>query len=310
MRKLFIPATVIAVTTLSVSCATNRPAPADANGEEWTSEIRKSYPDWQPPAEMPQGNPEYNAMFDNKGADVEEQPIVRPVIQTTNDAETKKNAADAGTAGVKTSEPKTSDEKVSEVKSAEPAKPVEFARIDIESATGSLLLNGFEKTDAEVEEYLKSAVAQVPDFAIIIMYNENAGDRMRAFSKKAKDLGIKKINAMTQKDLLNAQLDLVSGKGKTTISETATTTEVIDSAKTAQNTRMKYVVDDTQEASVYTVIEGDSLSIIAKKQYHDGALWPILLEANKDALNGNPDKLVVGKKLNVPVLKQVPASSK
>ena len=36
-----------------VSCASNVPPPEDENAEAWTPGIQSSYPDWQPPEEMP-----------------------------------------------------------------------------------------------------------------------------------------------------------------------------------------------------------------------------------------------------------------
>ena len=38
-----------------VSCASNVPPPEDEDAEAWTPGIQSSYPDWQPPEEMPEG---------------------------------------------------------------------------------------------------------------------------------------------------------------------------------------------------------------------------------------------------------------
>ena len=50
----------------------------------------------------------------------------------------------------------------------------------------------------------------------------------------------------------------------------------------------------------YRVKRGDSLSRIARNVYGDGALWPRLLEANKDLLRGDPEHLDKGQILVVP----------
>ena len=46
-----------------VSCASNVPPPEDEKAEAWTPGIQSSYPDWQPPEEMPDGNPAYAEAF-------------------------------------------------------------------------------------------------------------------------------------------------------------------------------------------------------------------------------------------------------
>ncbi|KGE50843.1 LysM peptidoglycan-binding domain-containing protein [Xanthomonas axonopodis pv. vasculorum] len=48
-----------------------------------------------------------------------------------------------------------------------------------------------------------------------------------------------------------------------------------------------------------TVQAGDSLSGIAKRHLGDGALWPRIFEANRDALQ-DPDKIFPGQVLHLP----------
>ena len=40
--------------------------PPPPQGEEWSAKIKSSYPDWQPPREMPEGSAEYRAALKNE----------------------------------------------------------------------------------------------------------------------------------------------------------------------------------------------------------------------------------------------------
>ena len=53
-------------------------------------------------------------------------------------------------------------------------------------------------------------------------------------------------------------------------------------------------------ARTYTVVSGDSLWKIAKKQYGDGNRWPKIYEANREVIGGNPDKIHPGQHLRIP----------
>ena len=58
----------LAVLLLNGACQTSQdvPVPDDEQAREWTPFIKNSYPDWQPPLEMPAGNPDYCIeAFDN-----------------------------------------------------------------------------------------------------------------------------------------------------------------------------------------------------------------------------------------------------
>jgi nucleoid-associated protein YgaU len=50
---------------------------------------------------------------------------------------------------------------------------------------------------------------------------------------------------------------------------------------------------------IYTVVSGDSLSKIAKREYGDAKLWPRIFEANKDTIK-DPNLIYPGQKLKVP----------
>jgi nucleoid-associated protein YgaU len=54
-----------------------------------------------------------------------------------------------------------------------------------------------------------------------------------------------------------------------------------------------------KEPRIYTVVSGDSLSKIAKREYGKASLWPRIFEANKDQIK-NPDLIHPGQKLRIP----------
>ncbi len=58
------------------------------------------------------------------------------------------------------------------------------------------------------------------------------------------------------------------------------------------------------EYSEYTVVAGDSLSVIAKKIYNDGRRYFVILKANEEVLKGNPNYLYPGMKLRIPKLQK------
>ncbi len=50
----------------------------------------------------------------------------------------------------------------------------------------------------------------------------------------------------------------------------------------------------------YKVAKGDTLSKIAQKFYGNGRLYQQILDANKDTLKGNPNRLRIGQELVIP----------
>ena len=50
----------------------------------------------------------------------------------------------------------------------------------------------------------------------------------------------------------------------------------------------------------YTVVSGDSLSLIAGRLWGDVLLWPILYDANRAVVGSNPNLIKPGQKLTVP----------
>jgi nucleoid-associated protein YgaU len=58
-------------------------------------------------------------------------------------------------------------------------------------------------------------------------------------------------------------------------------------------------VTESREPVFYTVVSGDSLSKIAKKQYGDAMKYPVIFEANKPMLS-DPNKIYPGQVLRIP----------
>lgn len=61
------------------------------------------------------------------------------------------------------------------------------------------------------------------------------------------------------------------------------------------------VAAQAPEATLYTVVSGDTLSKIAKAHYGDAMKYPVIFEANRPALT-DPDKIYVGQVLRIPPL--------
>lgn len=59
------------------------------------------------------------------------------------------------------------------------------------------------------------------------------------------------------------------------------------------------VGDVVDESRIYTVVAGDSLSIIAAHFYGDAKAWKALFDANRDQL-ADPDQLQPGQMLKIP----------
>jgi nucleoid-associated protein YgaU len=55
----------------------------------------------------------------------------------------------------------------------------------------------------------------------------------------------------------------------------------------------------TTAVKTYTVVAGDSLSKIAKREYGDGNAWNRIYEANRDIIK-NPDLIYPGQTLKIP----------
>jgi nucleoid-associated protein YgaU len=55
----------------------------------------------------------------------------------------------------------------------------------------------------------------------------------------------------------------------------------------------------TPAGKTYTVVKGDSLSKIAKREYGDASKWRKIFKANKDVID-DPDMIEVGQDLIIP----------
>jgi len=58
----------------------------------------------------------------------------------------------------------------------------------------------------------------------------------------------------------------------------------------------------TSSETFYTVQKNDTLGLISQKKYGTISQWPIIANANKDQLGGNPNRLTVGMILIIPTL--------
>lgn len=59
--------------------------------------------------------------------------------------------------------------------------------------------------------------------------------------------------------------------------------------------------------ATYKVVPSDSLSAIAKAQYGDMELWPIIYERNRETIGSNPDRISVGQTLLLPAKNKLTA---
>lgn len=68
-RRIFVAGTVSLLSFVLCSCGifeSGSDVPPPPQGEEWSAKIKSSYPDWQPPREMPEGSAEYRAALKNE----------------------------------------------------------------------------------------------------------------------------------------------------------------------------------------------------------------------------------------------------
>lgn len=283
-----------------VSCASNVPPPEDENAEAWTPGIQNSYPDWQPPEEMPDGNPAYAEAFgEPRPVEGEETVVVVVAEETTETAPVKKvdEMPDA-------SKPQEQPQPV-EVK---PATPAKFMRVDVFPAEagidGVYAVNGERVNTADLKTALNDAAKLNKDIAVIVYgRTDSKVADLNAVVDYCKEAGITKLNVMTNDDIMEQRkAEVRAAKG---IKD-----EPAKDEKAAAPVKEKLAVDDSQPSTEYVVKDGDSLSAIAKALYHDGAAWEIIFDANKELLNGKPNFLKPKMKLVIPAVKKIPVSSK
>lgn len=254
----------VAAALFASACVEDVPVPNDSRAQVWAPTVKSSYPDWQPPVSMPQGNADYEDAFAPASQSGEivyrEGSFIAP--PSMNDA--PEEAAPA------------------EPQAQEPAldPSAAFTRIDVNSA------DGYPVNGAALEE------------KIVFDYLGRVNKEIRINVFVAADAPAAKLERLLQEcrkqDLKNVFL-LRENEFKPIASALE--------SKPAAPRRTVYVVDPEGQATEYVVQQNDSLSLIAQKVYHDGALWGILANANKALLKGGPDKLRPGMKLKVPAIK-------
>ena len=310
MKSLSFAVSFAAVFAL-VSCASNVPPPEDENAEAWTPGIQSSYPDWQPPAEMPDGNPAYAEAFgEPRPVDGKEPVAVVAASEKEDDSSPVKKVDETPEAAKPQTKAQDKQPQPVEVK---PAAPAKFMRVDVFPAEagvdGVYAVNGARVNTAALKTALNDAGKANKDIAVILYGRpDSASADLDAAVGFCKAAGIEKINVMTNDDIMaQRRAEVRAAKG---IKDEPAKDAAKETAKDAKPAREKLVVDDSQPSSEYVVKDGDSLSSIAKALYHDGTEWEIIFDANKELLNGKPNFLKIGMKLVIPAVKKVPVSSK
>ena len=307
--KTLLSAVSFAALLALVSCASDVPPPDDENAEAWTPGIQSSYPEWQPPEEMPDGNPAYAEAFgEPRPVDGQESVAVVVANETVETAPVKKVDETVAKSQVQEQKPQPVEKK--------PAAPAKFMRVDVfpfeVGVEGVYAVNGERVTAAELKTALNEAAEANKDTAVILYAREkSASADLDAAIASCKAAGIEKLNVMTNDDIL-AQRRAEVRAAKGIKDEPAKGGK--DAKEQPKPVREKFVADDSQPATEYVVQDGDSLSTIAKALYHDGTIWEIIFDANKELLNGKPNFLKPGMKLVIPAVKEetvlLPASSK
>ena len=309
MKSLSLAVSFAAMFAL-VSCASNVPPPDDENAEAWTPGIQSSYPDWQPPEEMPDGNPAYAEAFgEPRPVDGKEPVAVVAANENTEKSAPVKKVDETPEA----SRPKVQDQKPAPVE-VKPAGPAKFMRVDVFPAEadvdGVYAVNGERVDTAALKSALGDAAKANKDIAVILYARPSSAsadvDAAVGFCKSA---GIEKINVMTNDDIMaQRRAEVRAAKG---IKDEPAKEAAKETAKeAAKPVREKLVADPDQPSTEYVVKDGESLSVISKALYHDGTAWEIIFDANKELLNGKPNFLKPGMKLVIPAVKKAPVSSK
>ena len=302
-----------------VSCASNVPPPEDENAEAWTPGIQSSYPDWQPPEEMPDGNPAYAEAFgEPRPVDGKEEVVVVVVAEETTEAAPVKKIDETPEAAK--TQPKVQDQQPKPVETAaKPAAPAKFMRVDVFPAEvgvdGVYAVNGERVNTAALKAALNDAGKTNKDIAVIVYgRTDSTVADLNAVIDYCKAAGLTKLNVMTNEDIMaqrKAEVRAAKGIKDEPAKADAKGEAKADAAKDAPKpVREKLAADDSQPSTEYVVKDGDSLSAIAKALYRDGTAWEIIFNANKELLNGKPNFLKPGMKLVIPAVKKVPVSSK
>ena len=288
-----------------VSCASNVPPPDDENAEAWTPGIQSSYPDWQPPEEMPDGNPAYAEAFGEPRPVEGTETVAVVVVEETTKAEPVKKIDETP----EVAKPQEQQPQPVEVK---PAGPAKFMRVDVFPAEagidGVYAVNGERVNTADLKSALNDAAKANKDIAVIVYgRTDSTVADLNAVVDYCKEAGINKHNVMTNDDIMEQRkAEVRAAKGI----KDEPAKDGMEPKEQPKPVREKLAADDSQPSTEYVVKDGDSLSAIAKALYHDGTAWEIIFDANKELLNGKPNFLKPGMKLVIPAVKKVPVSSK
>ena len=307
MKTLSFAASFAAMLAL-VSCASNVPPPEDEDAEAWTPGIQSSYPDWQPPEEMPEGNPAYAEAFG------EPRPVDGKDSTPAVVAADEKTSASAPVKKVdetpEASKPKQQAQAQPQpVETKKPAGPAKFMRVDVfpveAGVEGVYAVNGERVNSDALKSTLSETGKTNKDIAVILYGRPNSAESdMNSAIAWCKAAGIEKINVMTNDDIMaQRKAEVRAAKGQKDDASAS-------AAKAEKPAREKLVVDTEKPATDYVVKDGDTLSSLAKTFYHDGAEWEIIFDANKETLNGKPNFLKIGTKLVIPAVKKVTVSPK
>ena len=303
MKTLSFAASFAAMLAL-VSCASNVPPPEDEDAEAWTPGIQSSYPDWQPPEEMPEGNPAYAEAFgEPRPVDGDSAPAVVAADEKTSASAPVKKVDETPDA----SKPQQQAQAQPQPVETKPAAPAKFMRVDVfpveAGVDGVYAVNGERVNSDALKSTLSETGKTNKDIAVILYGRPNSAESdMNAAIAWCKAAGIEKINVMTNDDIMaQRKAEVRAAKGQKD--------EAADASK-AKPAREKLVVDTEKPATDYVVKDGDTLSSLAKTFYHDGAEWEIIFDANKETLNGKPNFLKIGTKLVIPAVKKVTVSPK
>jgi nucleoid-associated protein YgaU len=123
-------------------------------------------------------------------------------------------------------------------------------------------------------------------------------DAGAALTKSLTELGIP-IDALSIQ--IKGDVATVSGKAKSQADREKAVLAVGNTKGIAQVDDRITVETPAPEATYYTVQRGDTLSKIAREQYHDASKYPVIFEANRPMLK-DPDKIYPGQKLRIPPL--------
>ena len=304
-----------AVVSVFAACRSDVPPPDDENAEAWTPGIQSSYPDWQPPEAMPDGNPAYAEAFGEPRPVENDEPVaVVAAKDETAVSEPVKKVDETPVAA----KPQETKPQVQEVKpqpvETKPSAPAKFMRVDVfpaeDGVDGIYAVNGERVNTAALKNMLNETGKTNKEIVVILFGRPNSASAdLDSAVDYCKAAGLDKINVMTNEDVMEQRkAEVRAAKG---IKDEPAKTAAVDQAKTSTaKVREKLVVDPDQPSTEYVVKEGDSLSAIAKALYHDGTVWEIIFDANKERLNGKPNYLKLGTKLVIPAVKKVPASQK